>query len=266
MTLQHAQDIIDLQRYPIDKLDTPQGQAFLADCKKKLSKDGAVVLEGFMKPDAVKSVIDNVTPNIKDAFYCSNAHNAYLIKDDPQFDADHPRNRKVYSDKGIVAYDEIPQDNLLHQVYGWQELKTFIAKLMDSAEIFPYEDPLGSVNININKDGRQLGWHYDNSKFVTTLMLQPAGEGGVYEYVPWLRSEQDQNYEGLDQVLAGTSDKVEILEQGAGAFVLFMGKYTAHRVTPSHGDPRLVAVLSYGPEPGKTLTEETRKIFYGRTG
>jgi hypothetical protein len=27
---------------------------------------------------------------------------------------------------------------------------------------------------------------------------------------------------------------------------------------------RLLAVLSYDPEPGKMLTEQTRKIFYGR--
>ncbi len=30
------------------------------------------------------------------------------------------------------------------------------------------------------------------------------------------------------------------------------------------GRPRLLAVLSYDPEPGKMLTEHTRKIFYGR--
>ncbi|MCH7795534.1 MAG: hypothetical protein IH900_10415 [Proteobacteria bacterium] len=38
-----------------------------------------------------------------------------------------------------------------------------------------------------------------------------------------------------------------------------------HRVTPVEGaHPRLLAVLSYDPEPGKMLTEHTRKIFYGR--
>jgi len=265
MTLDQANDIIDLTRFPIDRLDTQEGQSFLADCKEKLVKDGAVVLDGFMRPDAVQQVISNVEPSMKDAFYCSNEHNVYLINDDPDFDNEHPRNRKVYSDKGIVAYDQIPAENLLHQVYGWQALKDFIAQLMGSPEIFPYTDPLGSVNININNDGRQLGWHYDNSKFVTTLMLQPASDGGVYEYVPWLRSEEDQNFDGLDKVLKGKSDEVQILKQEAGSFVLFMGKYTAHRVTPSHGDPRLVAVLSYGPEPGKTLTKETRQLFYGRT-
>lgn len=265
MTLDQANDIINLERFPIDRLETQVGEAFLNECKEKLARDGAVVLDGFMRPDAVKQVIQNVEPNMKDVFYCSNEHNVYLVNDDPNFDDEHPRNRKVYSDKGIVAYDQIPADNFLHQIYDWPILRDFIAKLMGSSEIYPYTDPLGSVNININNDGRQLGWHYDNSKFVTTLMLQPASEGGVYEYVPWLRSEENQNFDGLDQVLKGESENVQILKQDAGSFVLFMGKYTAHRVTPSHGDPRLVAVLSYGPEPGKTLTEETRKLFYGRT-
>lgn len=265
MTLYQMSDMIDLERFPIDRLETDEGQAFLASCKTKLVKDGAVVLDGFMKQHAVEEVISNVEPSMKDAFYCSNEHNVYLIDDDASFSHEHPRNRKVFSDKGIVAYDQIPAENLLHQLYGWKVLRDFIAQLMGSNDIYPYEDPLGSVNININNDGRQLGWHYDNSKFVTTLMLQPASEGGIYEYVPWLRSEEDQNFDGLEKVLEGTSDDVQVLKQDAGAFVLFMGKYTAHRVTPSHGDPRLVAVLSYGPEPGKTLTEETRQLFYGRT-
>ncbi len=53
----------------------------------------------------------------------------------------------------------------------------------------------------------------------------------------------------------------------AGALVLFRGRFALHRVTPVEArPPRLLAVLSYHPGPGKTLTEHTRKIFYGRVG
>ena len=51
----------------------------------------------------------------------------------------------------------------------------------------------------------------------------------------------------------------------AGALVVFRGRTALHRVTPVEGGrPRLLAVLSYDPEPGKTLSEHTRRIFYGR--
>jgi hypothetical protein len=40
----------------------------------------------------------------------------------------------------------------------------------------------------------------------------------------------------------------------AGALVLFRGRYALHRVTPVEGArPRLLAALSYDPEPGRTL-------------
>jgi predicted 2-oxoglutarate/Fe(II)-dependent dioxygenase YbiX len=56
-----------------------------------------------------------------------------------------------------------------------------------------------------------------------------------------------------------------VLDLAAGALVLFRGRYALHRVTPVEGTrPRLLAALSYDPEPGRTLTEHTRKIFYGR--
>jgi len=265
MSVNNVRDMIDLDRYPVDRLDSEEGQVFLESCREKLIEDGAVVLNGFLKPWAVDKVIADVEAKLEDTFYCSNEHNAYLIDDDPAYPEDHPRNRKVYSDKGILASDQISKDNLLRQVYDWEEVRRFIALLMGSEMVYPFADPLASVNVNINDEGRQLGWHYDNAKFVTTMMLRPAEVGGVYEYVPWTRSEENQNFEELGKILDGESDRVKELKQGVGAFVLFKGKYTVHRVTPVEGDPRLVAILSYAPEPGKMLTEETRRLFYGRT-
>ncbi len=58
---------------------------------------------------------------------------------------------------------------------------------------------------------------------------------------------------------------VRALDLEAGALVVFRGRTALHRVTPVEGArPRLLAVLSYDPEPGKMLTEHTRRIFYGR--
>ncbi len=52
---------------------------------------------------------------------------------------------------------------------------------------------------------------------------------------------------------------------GPGALVLFRGRRALHRVTPVEGvRPRIIAVLSYDPEPGKRLTPHTQRLFYGR--
>ncbi len=63
----------------------------------------------------------------------------------------------------------------------------------------------------------------------------------------------------------GAREAARVLDMAAGALVLFRGRTALHRVTPVQaGPPRLLAALSFDPEPGKTLTEHTRKIFYGR--
>ena len=64
---------------------------------------------------------------------------------------------------------------------------------------------------------------------------------------------------------AAYRELLRALDLEAGALVVFRGRTALHRVIPVEGEaPRLLAVLSYDPEPGKMLTEHTRKIFYGR--
>lgn len=96
-------------------------------------------------------------------------------------------------------------------------------------------------------------------------MLQPARSGGIYEYVPDIRTPDGENYDRVAQVLDGTESNVRQLDMDIGALVMFRGRYTIYRVTPVEGpDPRLVVVLSYDPEPGVMLSEHNRILFYGR--
>lgn len=98
-------------------------------------------------------------------------------------------------------------------------------------------------------------------------MIRPAEAGGIYEYVTGLRGPDDEDFEALGRVLDGAREGLRVLDMEAGALVLFRGRYALHRVTPvASGPPRLLAVLSYDPEPGRTLTGQTRRIFYGRVG
>ncbi len=178
---------------------------------------------------------------------------------------EHPRNRAQVSDKGCLADDLIPRQAALRALYDWPPLRAFIAALQGVPALYPYADPLGSLNINVFAVGQQLGWHFDNADFVTTLMIRPAETGGVYQYVPGLRGPEDDDFAALAKVLDGAGEAPRVLDMAAGALVLFRGRTALHRVTPvAAGPPRLLAVLSYDPEPGKMLTEHTRRIFYGR--
>ena len=95
-------------------------------------------------------------------------------------------------------------------------------------------------------------------------MLQQGESGGAYQYAPFIRSDTGE-FDKVDAVLNGHHEGVLELKQDPGALVLFQGRNTLHRVTPVGGAvPRLVAVFTYDPEPGKMLAEHTRRTFYGR--
>jgi hypothetical protein len=256
---------VDLVRYPIEDLEAEAGRGLVARCRRQLAEDGACVLAGFLLPEAAARARTELEPRLGEAFYCEKSHNPYLDPDDPAFPAEHPRNRPQVSDLGALADDQIPRGTVVRSLYQWDRLQGFVAALLEVPRLYPYADPLASLNVNVFQPGQQLGWHFDNADWAVTLMLQPAEAGGVYEYLPWIRSPEDENYEAVAGALGGGRDGVRVLSQDAGALVLFRGRYSLHRVTPVEGErPRLVAVLSYDTEPGVKLTEHNRRLFYGR--
>jgi hypothetical protein len=259
------QQHVDLASYPIEEPGSPSFDALVRRCRSGLDSRGAYVLEGFLYREAVATVLDELNGVLDCAFYEPKTHNPYLAPDDESLAASHPRNRKQSTNSATLAYDFIAGDSLLEHIYRWPPLRTFIAMTLGYGELYPYADALAAVNVLVYPPGTQTGWHFDNAHFVVTLMLQQAQRGGVYEYAPFIRSADEENYTQVGAVLDGDCANVQTLAQAAGDLVVFQGRYTLHRVTEVFGDaPRLIAVLSYDVEPGTTLTPHTRKTFYGR--
>ncbi len=265
MIRHRPEDLVDLARYPLDAPESPAYRDLLREGRARLAEDGALALPGFVTAAAVAAMEAEAEALLPRAYYCAQDHNPYLIADDPELPPDHPRNRAQTSDKGCLADDLIPRGAALRALYDWPGLRAFIAALQEVPALYPYADPLGSLNINVFAAGQQLGWHFDNADFVTTLMIRPAEAGGIYEYLPGLRGPGHDDFEALGRALDGAGARPRVLDMAAGALVLFRGRFALHRVTPVEGArPRLLAALSYDPEPGKMLTEHTRNIFYGR--
>ena len=90
--------------------------------------------------------------------------------------------------------------------------------------------------------------------------------GAVFQYVKDLRDADagEMNFDGVAAVL-DQRQPVEALAIDAGDLVLFRGRNSLHRVTPTEGDiTRMLAVLAYNTEPGIALSETARMTFYGR--
>lgn len=256
---------IDLAKHPITDPESPAAAELIDRCRRDLRARGAYVLEGFLHQGAVGTIIDELGGVLENAFYKPKTHNPYLAPADESFPPSHPRNREQLTNSATLAYDFIGNEGLLERIYRWPPLRAFIAKTLGYDELYPYEDELAAVNALVYPPGTQTGWHFDNAHFVVTLMLRQGQGGGVYEYAPFIRAPDEDNFPAIEAVLDGDAGPVHTLEQRAGDLVVFQGRYTLHRVTEVQGSSdRLIAVLSYDVRPGTTLTPHTRTTFYGR--
>jgi len=252
--------VIDLEKYPLD--DT----GFCSQCKDTLDTHGVLVLPEFLLSSAIESISREARENKHLAFYTASNHNVYLSPADHQFAGDHPRNREVVSSKGCITTDQIPADSALLALYDAPAFRTFLCSVLDEKQLYEYADPLSSVNLHYADEGQELGWHFDNSSFAITLLVQKPDAGGVFEYVKDVRDADagEMNYDAAGQILEGQT-KVKQLSMEAGALVLFRGRNSMHRVTPTIGErTRMLAVLAYNTQPGISLSESARMTFYGR--
>lgn len=259
-------DVVDMERYPIDDPDRPGYRALVQACRDQLRDTGAAHLPGFVTPAAAGEMIA-LAGGLAGAAWASNqTHTVYFQPADASAGPDHPRAFMLRSAKKAIAYDQLPADAPIRRLYESDDLTGFIAAVLGKPVLYRSADPLDALEIAIFGEGDELGWHFDNSEFSVTVMYQQAEQGGHFDYRPWLRTEHEQNYPGVQEILHGGSDGVVRLPASPGTLAVFRGQHALHRVTPVGGPrPRINSVLTYGEHPGMKLNELTQRLFYGRT-
>ncbi len=258
-------DLLDLDRYPIDRLDSPEGARLIDRCKADMAALGMFNLEGLVKPGAIAAAVSELDPLIDSASYRhARRHNIYFKKDIPGLTAEHPALRQFETVNYTLCADQLT-GTVVDRIYEWEPLPAFVARVLDKPRLFLMADPLAKVNVLAYRPGEALNWHFDRSQFTTTLLIRPAESGGEFEYRSGLRSDTDPNYDGVARMLSGEDPNVSRMSLAAGTLNVFAGKNTAHRVTPVHGaKSRVVAVFSYYDNPGVTFSSAERVGFYGR--
>lgn len=252
---------IDSDRYPLAAPSLRQS------CRERLTEDGALVLPGFFTTKAVAQAVAESAGRQSEAFYADSTHNVYLTPPNPDLPDDHPFNRQVRSSKGLLADDQIADDSPLRAVYGDAAFRGFLCAVLGIDSIHPYADRLSSINVHFAPEGHELGWHFDNSSFAVTALLQAPDAGGRFEYVPDARdsSAGEMAWDTVDAVLDGKAP-VRTLQFDCGDLVLFRGRDALHRVTPTEGETtRMLVVFAFNDRPGVALSESALRTFYGRT-
>jgi hypothetical protein len=252
--------IVDFDRYPL-------GRGLVDQCRKALRRDGAVKLDGFVRPEATSRMVEDARALAPLGFPNDATHNAYFDDEiDESLPDDHPRRLLVRSAQKAVAMDLLPDDFAPRAIYESEEITRFVAAVLERDVLYRSEDPLDGCNMTVYEEGDELGWHFDQSEFSVTLMIQRSETGGDFEYVPLVREKDDEHYDDVRDVLLDRSGRVKLLASEPGTLAFFRGRFSLHRVPPIGGPtPRMNSVLTYVSEPGHKLSAMAQRMYYGRT-
>jgi hypothetical protein len=259
-------DVLDLDRYPLDKPGSSQWFSLVERCKEDLAREGMYNLDNLVLPHALERAMIEVKPIMANlSFTHTREHNIYFLKTVPGVTEDHPALTRFKTTNHTVCADQIPQSLIMH-IYEWAHLNIFLAATMEKSALYPMRDWLARANVMAYHDGEALNWHFDRSEFTTTLLLQAPIEGGEFVYRSDLRSADDPNYDGVANLLRGEDPAVRTMNVSPGTLNVFRGRNTAHKVNTVKGPrARMIAVFTYYDKPGAMFSREEQLGFYGRT-
>ncbi len=262
---------IDTARYPLKRPSDPEYQVLIGHCRKVLRDTGALALPGFLPSVRVREICDGTRAVMSGGHRMTGMFSPYSedmsAGDDVSLPPGHPARLRLPASHLALAGDLLPADSALHRLHRDPSFCRFLADALELPVLCPVADPLGGVNVLVYEPGDANGWHFDSMAFIVSLMLQNAAEGGLYEYIPALRSDSDEN---LDQVARrmhrpDLPEGLHRIRLESGTLFLFKGRHTLHRVTRVQGERnRIVAILSYHQAPDQQISEGTRLALYGR--
>ena len=260
------QKVINHLAYPVDEPDNLNREQVIEQVREELTEDGCAVIQNFLSEAGLQALIAEAEARQSQAYYSpSKMCNVYLGDGDDSFGEDHPRNMFMPRTNGFVTADLFGEETLSRKLYEWEPLRKFLADCLGKKTLYLYEDPISNMIVNLGKPGQQFNWHFDTNEFTITMLLKPAESGGRFEYVPDLRTPEDECYEDVKAVLEGDRSHVRQLELNAGDLQFFLGRFALHQVTENTGNSdRLLLIMSFTEQPGVIGNPVRVKNLYGK--
>lgn len=260
-------DIVDLSRYPLDPAAGSGRDALVDRCRRELAQHGCLTLSEFLLPAARLDAAAEIAALAHDVPIRYTMATVYARTDlEADLDAGDPRRLAFPRGVGHVTRDEIGPRTVAHRLYASPTFKSFVQDCVGAERIFEYADPLAGLIVTVIPPGSELSWHYDTNEFVITLMTQRPEGGGLFQYVPNLRTPGDENINGLGAVLTDPEHpSIRSVDLRPGDLQIFLGRYSLHKVSEVTGTrQRHVAVLSYADRPGVIGPVDRTRAVYGR--
>jgi len=274
-------------------LSSPEAQAQVEQARHKYQTEGAVTFPEFIENKALEAVVADCRKQEDAAFTTDDTHTAYLKQVDMQLHPpDSVYNHSMRTQVASIAFDELSMDSPLVLLYQHPTLLQLVSLIVQKTPLYLSADPIGCCSINVFRPGYYHSFHFDESEFSTTIMLQEASDSstGLFQYTRPLRDTTDDlalprvaaaietHDETCTQRFAETAAAthheneddptmhLSTLDFQPGTLSIFSGSRSLHRVTRVNGDQsRLVAVLTYSSTPNFVNTPETQRLFWGRS-
>lgn len=258
-------ELFDIDHYPLHRPGSSEYTAVVERARYGLATNNCAQLENFLRPQLLAEILREGLVLAPAATYTRKDLNPYLEEPPQDTPASHPQSRFSTRVHGMVRADQFTNDSMIRAVFDNTDLCRFIADCLELEELYPYRDPFGCININVQPSGSEFAWHFDHNDFTVSLGLQQPEEGGFFEYAPNIRDVENENYNAVQSVLEGDRSRVRSLVLRPGDLQLFRGSNTLHRVTAPTSEQRLSLLLSYVEDPDHIATPEYAHRIWGET-
>jgi hypothetical protein len=259
--------IVNARDYPIADRSNAARQELVERFRTELEENLYCVLPEFVTPEALAAMAQEAKDLQVHANHNNSLRNCYLHRQqDETLPDDHARNLQDRSSVRMIAYDQLAEDSVLKSFYNSESVRQLVSDIVNEGDLYVNEDPYQPANYVCYQSGDESSWHFDaDNSFTMTLMIQPASIGGEFQMSPNSRSDSDQNYSHVSDVLRGERDDTIVsVGREPGALCIFKGSNSLHRVTPVEGDAlRIMGVFVYEFSPGVVGDPEVNATIYG---
>ena len=253
---------VNLETYPIDRLDSDAGQDLLNRAHRMMKEDTLVEFPDFLRPRAVGALTEELTALDSSAHRIDYMSTPYGWMDNSGFASDHPRSALFRRNCGTITTELLFENSLSQRLFRVDELTKFVRRMLGYDTLYRSACPVLSIQVNTMLGGDRFGWHFDTNDGVVSFMIQNADTGGAFEYVPLIRDEDNENYDTVSNVFDGSYEPRRPAVS-AGTLLLFLGRRSIHRVASVGATKRsrLSLLFSYDRISGIVFPAESCQRF-----
>ncbi len=259
--------LIDLDRYPIDRPASAEYRSVVEHARSALRATGCAIVRDLVRPSALEQLGSEIWDRKHTTHFSTQVINPYFhFHHNEEWPDRHPMNTFLERSSGFIPGDSWENTTAMRVMFEHDDLARFLADCLEVSELHPYADPLAGLTANILDPGQQFTWHFDTNEFAVTVLVEETDDGGLFEYVPNIRSDGDEGFDHIQHILEGGRRGVHTLDLRRGDLQIFRGRYSLHGVSRVAADsrPRHAAIFAYTRHPGVIGRLERTEQLFGR--